>query len=325
MKSTAEGSVTERPTGFAGTGFARFAWGLLAYNIAVVLWGAYVRATGSGAGCGGHWPLCNGDVVPRAPTAETMIEYTHRLTVGLALVGLILLVVWSRRAFPQGHRARTAAALSFVLFVVESLLGAGLVLFDYVAHNASVGRAFYLMLHLANTQILLAALTTTAWVATRPAAPLWPREAPKVLFAGLALVLAVSMTGAVAALGDTLFPAQSVRAGIQQEFARTANVLLKLRTIHPPLATLAGVFLLYAASSAVRFRPTPAVKRMALALAVAAVVQLCAGAVNIALLAPAWMQLLHLLLADIVWICLVLLTARTAADGVPAARSAVSR
>ena len=56
--------------------FTRFAWAVLAANLAVVAWGAFVRATGSGAGCGQHWPPCNGAVVPRSPTAETAIEFS---------------------------------------------------------------------------------------------------------------------------------------------------------------------------------------------------------------------------------------------------------
>ena len=56
----------------------RFAWGLLAYNVAVILWGAVVRATSSGAGCGDHWPLCNGVVLQSNPRLATLIELAHR-------------------------------------------------------------------------------------------------------------------------------------------------------------------------------------------------------------------------------------------------------
>src|SRR5215467_12703113 len=70
-----------------------FAWGVLAYNVAVIAWGAFVRASGSGAGCGRHWPLCNGEVVPRPTSVATVIEATHRATSGLALVGVVGLLV----------------------------------------------------------------------------------------------------------------------------------------------------------------------------------------------------------------------------------------
>jgi len=291
--------------------FNRLAWSVLAYNLLVVLWGALVRATGSGAGCGGHWPLCNGDIVPNLRTTATVIEYTHRLMSGLAILAVCGMWLWSRLVFPLGHRTRWWAGIGAVLLAIEALLGAGLVLFDYVAHNASIGRGFYLAAHLANTQLLLAALTMTAWTATRGKA-LVGAAMPGALQAALPLAILLSMTGAVAALGDTLFPAPSFRAGLAQEFAPATHFLLRLRIAHPPLAVLLGFFLLYAASSAVRARPSAGVKRMAAAVAGLTLAQLAAGALNVALAAPVWMQIVHLLLANLLWLALVLLAANTA-------------
>ncbi len=302
--------------------FARFAWGVLIYNVAVVLWGAFVRATGSGAGCGGHWPLCNGDVVPRAPTIATLIEYTHRAMSGLALASVVALCVWAFRAYPAGSRVRKYAALSAVFLGLEALLGAGLVLFDYVAHNASVGRAFYLALHLANTQVLLAMLAATAWLACRPDAVLaWSRP-PKAVLAALPLTVLLAMTGAVAALGDTLFPPASVRAGMAQDFSAAAHFLVRLRSIHPVLAVASGAFLVFAASGAMKAsRPA---RNTALLVWLLVLIQIVAGAVNIALLAPVWMQLMHLLIADLLWIALVLMTLQSAAETKPALQKAAA-
>src|SRR5512138_1330366 len=109
--------------------FARFAWCVLGYHLAVIAWGGLVRATGSGAGCGQHWPTCNGQVVPRSAAAETLVEYTHRATSGVALLLVVVLFAWARRAFPRGHPARRAAAFSMVFILTEALLGAGLVFF----------------------------------------------------------------------------------------------------------------------------------------------------------------------------------------------------
>lgn len=309
--NTAEGAAAGRPEAKYSR-FARYAWGVLAYNVFVVLWGGLVRATGSGAGCGGHWPLCNGDIVPHAPTVATLIEYAHRIMSGVSIAAVSGLWIFSRREFPRGHRVRRFAGLSLAFLAVEALLGAGLVLFDYVAHNASIGRAFYLALHLANTQILLGMLTLTAWLATRAEFLLATRRVPGTLLAALPIVVLLSMTGAVAALGDTLFPSPSLAAAFRQEFSAAAHFLLRLRMVHPPFAVLAGFYILYAVSSAVKAYPSAAVKRMGAALAGLVLLQLCAGAANIALLAPVWMQLTHLLLADLVWIVLVVLTARIA-------------
>ena len=136
---------------------------MLAYNLAVILWGAYVRAIGSGAGCGAHWPLCNGEVIPRAPTVETLIEYSHRLTSGLALLAVVALLIWTWRACAAGHPARRGAVLSMVFILTEAAVGAGLVLFELVADNATMARAMFMAAHLVNTFLLVAALTLTAW------------------------------------------------------------------------------------------------------------------------------------------------------------------
>lgn len=268
--------------------FARAAWGVLAYNVLVVLWGAYVRATGSGAGCGSHWPLCNGEVVPRAPAAETLIEFTHRLSSGLALVAVAGLVVWSRRLFPPAHRARRFAALSAIFLVVEALLGAGLVLFRFVGQDASPARAVYLAAHLANTQLLLAMLAATAWFAHGPVKARQPAPARRLLFTTLPVVLLVSVTGAIAALGDTL--------------REPAAILVRLRVLHPVVAVVAAAFILLALNLAGRAKH---LKAQGALISFLVLMQLAAGAVNVALLAPVWMQILHLLLASVLWIALV--------------------
>ena len=114
---------------------AGYAWGVLLWNVLVALFGAYVRATGSGAGCGAHWPTCNGEVIPRAPQVETLIEFTHRATSGLAFLSVLALFLWALRAFPKGHPARFGAGLALFFMVTESLVGASLVLFGWTADN----------------------------------------------------------------------------------------------------------------------------------------------------------------------------------------------
>ena len=285
--------------------FTRYAWAVLAWNLFVVLWGAYVRASGSGAGCGNHWPLCNGDVVPRAPRLETIIEFTHRMTSAVSLLATGWLAVWSVLRFPRDHRVRRYALLSVVFLFAEALLGAGLVLFEFVASNASVGRAFYLSLHLVNTQFLLAALALTAWYSREPV-PDAVRPSSRVI-AALPIAVVVSVTGAIAALGDTLYPVASLAEGMRQDLSTASSFLLRLRVLHPVLAVLAAGYFAYAAMSVLRSKPRPLASQIALAVIVLAVAQLGAGTINIALLAPVWMQLMHLLLADLLWLSLVLL------------------
>ncbi len=298
------------PSRTGARNFTRYAWGVLGWNIAVVLWGAYVRASGSGAGCGNHWPLCNGEVVPHAPQVQTLIEFTHRAMSGVAFVAVAALLVWSMRAYPRRHRARKMALASFVFLIVEALLGAGLVLFDYVGANSSVGRALYLSLHLANTLLLLGALSLTAWF-SREAEPARGRLS-RLAVAALPVALLVAISGGIAALGDTLFPAASLAAGIRQDLSASAHFLLRLRVFHPAFAIAGGVFFAWAALWVMRNSQRSQVQRIALAVLILTSVQLAAGAINLVLLAPVGMQIVHLLLADLVWISLVLMAVETA-------------
>lgn len=297
---------------------APYAWGVLVYNLGVILWGAYVRATGSGAGCGSHWPLCNGEVIPRSPQAETVVEFTHRLSSGLALVLVVGLLVWAVRAFPRKHPVRLGASLAMVFMITEALVGAGLVLFELVAENASMVRAVSVAVHLANTFLLLAALTLTAgWASGGAPVRLKGQGALSwILGLGFLTMLILGVSGAVTALGDTLFPSGSLAGGIRQDFSPTAHFLIRLRLLHPLIAVAVGLYLVFAAGLARILRPDPRTRRLAWALTLLFLVQLGAGLTNLILLAPVWLQLVHLLLADLVWIALVLLAASALAGPV---------
>jgi len=286
--------------------FSRFAWFVLAYNVAVIAWGALVRATGSGAGCGKHWPTCQGDVLPRSPAVDTVIEFTHRATSGLAFLLVLALAVWALRALPRAHAGRTTAGLSLVFVVFEALLGAGLVLFGWVAKDDSVGRAWAMPLHLANTFLLLASLTLTAvWSQRESVSWRLPRGAlPVAIGIALGATILSGVTGAVAALGDTLFPATTFGDGLRQDFGGGTSLLLRLRVLHPFTALFAGVILVAPAWLATARRERQ-VARSATALVMLVCLQLVAGVVNLLLLAPVWLQVLHLVLADLVWISLV--------------------
>jgi heme A synthase len=284
---------------------------VLAYNILVVLWGAYVRASGSGAGCGEHWPLCNGQVVPKAPQIQTLIEYSHRLTSGLSVILVVGLCAWAFLLFSRGNRVRKLAGASVAFLFVEALLGAGLVLFN-VGQNASVGHTIYLCAHLANTLLLLAALVLTAWFAGGSDAPLRLREIPWPFWATIPLAMFVCITGTIAALGDTAFPSATLSAGIRQDFSSTASFLIRLRMFHPFVAAISGLFFAAVAVFALRVTERPKMRGLALTVVIVTFVQLCAGVLNLALLAPVWMQIVHLFLADIIWIALILFVVEAA-------------
>jgi heme A synthase len=286
----------------------RFAWGVLGYNVLVVLWGAVVRATGSGAGCGSHWPLCNGEVVPRTEAVATLIEFSHRATSGLALLLVLGLVIRVFRARPAGHPARAAAAGSMAFMAGEAAVGAMLVLFELVADNRSLARGLFMATHLLNTFLLLGALTLTArFLGGAPSLRLHGRgRDASLLGLGIVAVLVTSASGAVAALGDTLFPSQTLSEALRADWSAASHLLIRLRVLHPFLAVATGSLLLW-----LSLWPRPghsrSPARSAPALAALTVSQAAVGALNVLLLAPLWLQLVHLLLADLVWIALVLL------------------
>jgi heme A synthase len=290
------------------TRLARFAWGVLAYNLAVILWGAYVRATGSGAGCGAHWPLCNGEVIPRGASVTTLVEFSHRASSGMALLLVVALLVWTRRARPTGDSARTGAVWTVVFMLTEAAVGAGLVLFELVADNASMARAMFMAVHLTNTFALVAAMTLTAsWLSGGPTID-WRgrRGTAAVLAVGVAGLLLVGTSGAVAALGDTLYPSASLAEALRADLSPASHLMIRLRILHPAMAVVVG-FALIVVAPRLPSADNARGRRVARAVAVIAAVQLAVGTANVMLLAPVWMQMVHLLLADALWITFVLL------------------
>lgn len=292
-------------------GFARFSFAVLGYNLLVIAWGAFVRASGSGAGCGAHWPLCNGEVVPQAPSVERMIEFSHRASSGLSLVLVLGMAIWSFRARDKGDPTRKAAVLSLVFVLTEALIGAGLVLFELVAHDASMKRALSMTLHLTNTFVLLGCLTMTARASVGAPRLRLTRQgiAPWLALVTLSATLVLGMSGAIAALGDTLFPAKSLAEGFASDLSPGAHLFVKLRTLHPVIATITGALVIGLATAAPILRPAATVRQASRLVFALFLAQFTAGLVNVYLLAPIWMQLVHLLLADAVWISLVLLCA----------------
>ncbi len=287
--------------------FVQYAWGVVFANVIVIIWGAFVRATGSGAGCGDHWPLCNGEVIPRAESIETVIEFSHRVTSGLALLAVVVLLVWAFRAFPKGHIVRKAAVVSMVFMILEALIGAALVLLQYVAFNISLGRAIWMAAHLVNTLFLLAALVLTAWWG-QGGRPIRLRSQGVVgwsLLAATIGTLVLSMSGAITALGDTLV----ITGGISPAEHALVATLVELRILHPMIAILVGALVIGAAWITMQRRSGAAIQRLGRLVIGIYVAQLLIGSLNVALRAPVWLQLVHLAITCAIWILFVLMAA----------------
>lgn len=291
----------------------RFAWAVLAYFIAVILWGTLVRATGSGAGCGDHWPLCNGTVMQHSPRVDTMIEFTHRVTSGISFFSAVALLVWTFAGTVRGHLARPMAVATVAFTLVEAILGALLVKLGLTAQSQSPLRAPYLALHLTNTLLLLAALTLTAHMLSRRHGYLRNTVrlvAPIGAALGVLIVLVVGVTGSLAALGDTLFPASSLGSALAQDFSAGSGWLVRWRWTHPTVAFLASVFLIWLLVRAAQRTAHWDNRTLSALVLLLLAAQYVLGVLDVVLLAPVWLQVAHLLGADMLWAALVVLTAR---------------
>ena len=295
------------------------AWSALGYNVLVILWGAFVRISGAGAGCGAHWPLCNGVALPVAPTLNTVIEFSHRLTSGISGLLAIALLVLALFRSPRGHPVRTGAIASLLLVMFEGLVGGVQVLLGLTATSTNPARGFVQGVHLANTFLLLGALLLTAvWASGGPRLRL--RGQGRLGWAvGVAVVsmLVLGMAGAVTALGDLLFtptgmtPLDTVRA----DFSVSASIIQNLRVIHPVMALGVSAYLIWFAgwvgaapvaggvSAGAALHP----RRWKTALHALIGLQIVAGVMNVILKAPGWMQITHLLLGCAMWLGVVML------------------
>jgi len=301
---------------------AKYAWFVLAYNIVVIIWGVFLRASKSGDGCGQHWLTCHGEIIPSAPEMKTVIEFSHRITSGLDGFIVLALVVWAFLAWRSGKSKKTktvlkTAIVSLVFVITEALVGAGLVLTGNTAETLTAARPFWMAGHLINTFILLAFLSLTAWFASGGKRFDFKAQ-PKILLllgGAVAGILLIGLSGSVAALSSMLFPSETLTEGIAKDFSATSNILLRLRVSHPILSVAVGGYLIFLASWIKnKFAAFSSVVRWANALSLLVFIQFASGAVTLLTLAPIVMQIVHLFLADAVWISFVLMSAGVLAE-----------
>lgn len=298
--------------------FSRAAWLFVLYLIGVILFGAWVRITHSGAGCGSHWPTCHGEIIPLSFSAEKAIEYTHRLTSGLCGIFGLILLAWARIRYGAGRVFR-GMAITLFFIILEGAIGAGLVLKELVASDSSRARALVISLHLVNTLMLTGIASLTAWwSAGKPM--ITPSQVPArkwgPVLVGMFLLILTCISGAITALGDTLFPVDPTAGTglftqVSAELDATNHFLVRLRVMHPVVAVLTAAYTLWLASfvaSRVQLLGQPA-RLWALMLGAATALQVLMGLLNIMLAAPGWLQLSHLFMAQAVWIAITLMGA----------------
>ena len=291
--------------------FAKFAWFALAYNLVVILWGVFLRASYSGDGCGQHWLTCGGEAIPTAPQLKTVIEFSHRITSSLAGLIVLILVILALLRKAKLRLVRAFAALSFLFILIEGAVGGGLVLTGNTAANWTPTRPYWTAGHLINTFVLVAFLTLTAWAASSSLSVRGTLSRKSLAFAliGTIAIFFVGVTGSMAALTTMLFPAESLSQGVAMDFDPSSHPLLRLRIMHPIAAIMAAVGIFFISGWVKVNSNDRRTKWWAGAVTILILLQIAFGAATLLTLAPIVMQLGHLLLADLVWIAFVLMFA----------------
>lgn len=292
--------------------YAIFAWVTVAYTLAVILWGAYVRMAGAGNGCGAQWPLCDGQFLPSHPQLKMLIEFLHRVSSGVDAVLVVGLMAGGYWLYPRRDRVRVAATAAVVFMGMEAMLGAALVLFGWVGTNLSAARVGVDALHLCNTLLLLGSVGLTAGFASGlPAAQTGGCDVRerRLLGAALGAVMVTAALGAMAALADTVLPSATLVAGLRQDFSTSSFWLERVRVLHPAAALATGAFVLWLLLDGLAPSSSEGSRRLGWALGLVVLLQWGVGGLDVILLAPVGLQVLHLLIADLLWLLLVVWTA----------------
>jgi cytochrome c oxidase assembly protein subunit 15 len=300
------------------TAFTKYAIFSLAFNVLVILWGVFLRASKSGDGCGEHWLTCHGELIPSAPEFKTIIEFSHRISTAIDGIVMLILLGWAIRIwYSQRNRQSrqilfvSAASMFFVL--TEAAVGAGLVLTGNTAEAITVARPFWAIGHLLNTFILLAFLTLTVWFAAGERRFFLRGNERSILFIVIAVVglILVGMSGSLAALSNMLFPSASITEGIAKDLSAASNIILRLRVSHPVMSILLAVYLIFLSGFLKQRSNEAKVSKWSNWLSILVLVQIAFGAATLLTLGPIVMQLGHLLIADLIWIVFVLLAANS--------------
>jgi protoheme IX farnesyltransferase len=280
--------------------FAQYVWGVLGYILLVVMWGAFVRATGSGAGCGSHWPLCDGSWIPAFGSSQQIVEFSHRVSSGLVLP-LVFGLVWGAvKLFEPGHPARKAAYAALALTILEAMIGMMLVKFGWVDQNDSAARAGVMGFHVISTFMLVGAVTALGLSASGAPKSLWRGQGP-LLWAvaiGALAICFLGMSGAVSALGHTLKPSSNV---LRDALSPDSHWMVRLQPLHPLIGVSVGLYLLLVGGLLGHLRPHESVRKSVRWMVGIYALQILIGIASIFLKAPVAMQMIHLALADVLF------------------------
>ncbi|WP_347356641.1 COX15/CtaA family protein [Bdellovibrio sp.] len=285
--------------------YKKFAFSLLIYTVLVILWGAWVRISHSGDGCGDTWPLCHGRLIPEAERGKTWVEYGHRLMSGI--YGLVVIYFWwvARKIYQPGHFARKAALATLIFTITEALLGAKLVLFKLVTTNDTPYRAFVMALHQVNSFMLTGAVALVAVAALSQAETQQPSSSKQVYRFFPWIIVVIGITGAWASLSNSLFPTENLWDGFMADFSSDSHFLIRIRGLHPVLALLGGGGLALYFWLKAQTAELQVIQKRSLQMSLLLIFGIMFGIGTLLLHAPVWMKIVHLALAHSIWVVML--------------------
>ena len=270
----------------------------LVVSVFSIIAGAIVRATGSGDGCGASWPTCNGEIIPELDTPSELIEFSHRSVSGVLLIITLIIFVKSFKDEVPTLQKKIIWSLTFFV-LLEALIGAVIVIYEWVGMNSSAPRIIAVPLHLVNTFGLLGAYTLLFHL-TRNSKTTLNNFFDRGFKIGLFLFLLSGATGSIAALADVIFPSESFITGLAEDFDTNSEVLTRLRILHPIVASALSLYL-YSEANRLQNEYQVITKNIKLLILLGVLLGVSNVISNIIL--P--LSILHLLMADLLWILYV--------------------
>ena len=264
-------------------------------SIVSILAGAFVRATGSGDGCGATWPTCKGRIIPALTDTSELIEFSHRSVSGLLLV--VTLIIFSKtRKFQKGSLVKSVTNYLTFFVIFEAIIGAIIVLFEWVGLNSSLPRIVAVPIHLVNTFGLLGCYAILYKIVEDDLKEIKSIFDKNFILISLLFLLS-GATGSITALADVLFPSASFIEGFLEDFDKTSEALTRLRILHPIISSALSV-VLYVYSTRINKKYGVNVKLLKTFVIVAVLLGVFNVISNIVL--P--LSILHLAIADFLWI-----------------------
>jgi len=255
----------------------------------LIVLGAVVRITGSGMGCGDHWPLCHGHLFPPLNDIGTVIEWSHRLVAALVSVLVVGLAAYARWGSgipglaPGVSRVPRAPVVALGLLVLQIALGAITVKLELPPWTV--------ILHLGTAMVLLATLLVAARdsVGAQHAAPL---HLPLLGLAFVTVLFGALTANLGAAAACTGFPL------CNGEIWPSAGGLASIHWVHRLLAYALFAYVVWWA-----FRSR---RRGAWGVVAVVFLQVVVGAATVLLGLPPGLQAAHVAVGAAVWAGLVL-------------------